>query len=303
MNRNSKAFTLIELLVVIAIIAILAAILFPVFAQAKLAAKKTATLNNIKQANLGNILYQGDNDDTFPLQQGWTQADGWLWTFAVRIPADWPAGRSAEFYAAQQTAWANSIQPYIKSTGLMQAAGENLIDTTQDSYATARKTPSWSNFNYNGLLTEQSASAIAAPSSLIVFWQGAGLRSERGRGLINPILNCYNPNQQCKYVPATPNCSDSRNGEWSTWQVPQNSLWAYGRGITATFADGSAKYRNVGGNINGKSDFKKDPYSQYDAKGQPHNGWYETNYCHALLFRPDFDFNDFGTPIEEDPNW
>ncbi|AIE87381.1 prepilin-type N-terminal cleavage/methylation domain-containing protein [Fimbriimonas ginsengisoli] len=60
-----KAFTLIELLVVIAIIAILAAILFPVFAQAKAAAKKTACMSNLKQINLGFQMYLGDSDDTF----------------------------------------------------------------------------------------------------------------------------------------------------------------------------------------------------------------------------------------------
>ena len=58
-----NAFTLIELLVVIAIIAILAAILFPVFAQAKTAAKKTAAISNQKQISLGLLMYMGDNDD------------------------------------------------------------------------------------------------------------------------------------------------------------------------------------------------------------------------------------------------
>ena len=60
-----KAFTLIELLVVIAIIAILAAILFPVFAQAKAAAKRSACLSNMKQVGTGLYLYAGDYDDTF----------------------------------------------------------------------------------------------------------------------------------------------------------------------------------------------------------------------------------------------
>lgn len=65
-NNHNKAFTLIELLVVIAIIAILAAILFPVFSQAKYAAKKSADLSNVKQISLGIIQYTGDYDDTYP---------------------------------------------------------------------------------------------------------------------------------------------------------------------------------------------------------------------------------------------
>ncbi len=63
-SARRSAFTLIELLVVIAIIAILAAILFPVFAQAKAAAKKTACLSNTKQVGLGFTMYAGDADDT-----------------------------------------------------------------------------------------------------------------------------------------------------------------------------------------------------------------------------------------------
>lgn len=65
MHSARKAFTLIELLVVIAIIAILAAILFPVFAQAKLAAKKTSDLSNLKQLGTAETLYLNDNDDTY----------------------------------------------------------------------------------------------------------------------------------------------------------------------------------------------------------------------------------------------
>src|SRR5687768_11062095 len=64
--KARSAFTLIELLVVIAIIAILAAILFPVFAQAKLAAKKTAALANTKQLSLAINMYLTDSDDMFP---------------------------------------------------------------------------------------------------------------------------------------------------------------------------------------------------------------------------------------------
>jgi prepilin-type N-terminal cleavage/methylation domain-containing protein len=61
--RSSKAFTLIELLVVIAIIAILAAILFPVFAQAKAAAKKIVAMSNAKQVGIAMKMYNNDYDD------------------------------------------------------------------------------------------------------------------------------------------------------------------------------------------------------------------------------------------------
>jgi prepilin-type N-terminal cleavage/methylation domain-containing protein len=65
-----RAFTLIELLVVIAIIAILAAILFPVFAQAKVAAKKAKGLAEIKQMGTATMIYAADYDDNMPLAFG-----------------------------------------------------------------------------------------------------------------------------------------------------------------------------------------------------------------------------------------
>ncbi|HEY3413597.1 MAG TPA: prepilin-type N-terminal cleavage/methylation domain-containing protein [Armatimonadota bacterium] len=68
--QRKRAFTLIELLVVIAIIAILAAILFPVFAKARESARKTKSLNNIKQLATAVTMYSQDYQETFP---GWTQ--------------------------------------------------------------------------------------------------------------------------------------------------------------------------------------------------------------------------------------
>jgi len=80
-SRTAKGFTLIELLVVIAIIAILAAILFPVFAQAKAAAKKTSSVSNIKQTSLGVLMYLNDDDGMYPMGMGsegiYLIAGGW----------------------------------------------------------------------------------------------------------------------------------------------------------------------------------------------------------------------------------
>lgn len=81
----SRAFTLIELLVVIAIIAILAAILFPVFAQAKEAAKKAVCLSNLKQVGYAFEMYMADYDQRLPdrrdlklsLPGGWKPWNNW----------------------------------------------------------------------------------------------------------------------------------------------------------------------------------------------------------------------------------
>lgn len=78
-----RAFTLIELLVVIAIIAILAAILFPVFAQAKTAAKKTQSLSNVKQLVLGVQMYAGDSDDHFPQSETGSGDTHVTWAAAI----------------------------------------------------------------------------------------------------------------------------------------------------------------------------------------------------------------------------
>ncbi len=74
--RRAKGFTLIELLVVIAIIAILAAILFPVFARAREKAQRTACLSNIKQITLGTMMYAQDYDSRLPIGAFWYVAQG-----------------------------------------------------------------------------------------------------------------------------------------------------------------------------------------------------------------------------------
>lgn len=99
-----RAFTLIELLVVIAIIAILASILFPVFAQAKEAAKKTTCLSNVKQLGLGCIMYAADFEDTLPLM--------------LRKNDDNPPTRNGPAYYWNTNAWENDVNPYVKNWGV-----------------------------------------------------------------------------------------------------------------------------------------------------------------------------------------
>jgi prepilin-type N-terminal cleavage/methylation domain-containing protein/prepilin-type processing-associated H-X9-DG protein len=114
---KNRAFTLIELLVVIAIIAILAAILFPVFAQAKLAAKKVASLSNIKQITLSNIMYEGDYDDDFVLFSQ-NPFDNYCGQIVNGTPvANGAGGCSVSPYNVTYN-WPLLLQPYIKSLGL-----------------------------------------------------------------------------------------------------------------------------------------------------------------------------------------
>jgi len=99
MSKIKQGFTLIELLVVIAIIAILAAILFPVFAQAKAAAKKTTCLSNLKQSSLGAMMYSNDADDSLP---------------DVAVYGD-----QAETYI-----FAAKVDPYIKNRGIWKDSAD-----------------------------------------------------------------------------------------------------------------------------------------------------------------------------------
>ncbi|MBS1705755.1 MAG: prepilin-type N-terminal cleavage/methylation domain-containing protein [Armatimonadetes bacterium] len=95
--RRNKAFTLIELLVVIAIIAILAAILFPVFAQAKAAAKKTAAISNSKQNALATLMYIDNNDDTFP-QSAYFEVNGTTKNLVSAYDAIYPYTKNVDIF-------------------------------------------------------------------------------------------------------------------------------------------------------------------------------------------------------------
>jgi prepilin-type N-terminal cleavage/methylation domain-containing protein/prepilin-type processing-associated H-X9-DG protein len=114
--RRRAAFTLIELLVVIAIIAILAAILFPVFARARAQARKTVGISNMKQIATATMMYTQDYDERFP-NYNWgemcCQEDNS--GCPSTVPGDSPA-----FANFLHSNWFNATLPYIKSTGIFQ---------------------------------------------------------------------------------------------------------------------------------------------------------------------------------------
>lgn len=107
-----RAFTLIELLVVIAIIAILAAILFPVFAQAKLQAKKASDLSNIKQHATSMFLYTNDSDDVLvtPQDPCLSATNALTTCSAYTTQAAGLTGAATEYLF-----WVYKLQPYIKN--------------------------------------------------------------------------------------------------------------------------------------------------------------------------------------------
>lgn len=106
LNPRRRGFTLIELLVVIAIIAILAAILFPVFAQARAKARQSTCLSNLKQLGLGVLMYVQDYDETFPLAGTVVRTNDTA-TF-------WWNGAAADSFAT----WQNQVFPYTKNYGI-----------------------------------------------------------------------------------------------------------------------------------------------------------------------------------------
>lgn len=124
---KTKAFTLIELLVVIAIIAILAAILFPVFAKAREKARQSSCASNMRQLDLAFIQYTQDNDEVLP-GAGDTnfqnQYGGW-----VNI-ITWGYGVPAKFDVKN-----GCIYPYVKNTGIFVCPDDSVGALSGLSYA------------------------------------------------------------------------------------------------------------------------------------------------------------------------
>lgn len=148
-----KGFTLIELLVVIAIIAILAAILFPVFARAREKAKQTSCLSNMKQLGLAVLSYAQDYDELLPFSAGYR---------APTVVLD----DSPDVYSY----WWQKTEPYIKNLQVLACPSES----TQRVYS-GDVSDSRYNIDYtiNILDSGQALAKIEKPSANIIVTEGA----------------------------------------------------------------------------------------------------------------------------------
>ena len=145
-----RGFTLIELLVVIAIIAILAAILFPVFAKAREKARQSSCLSNEKQITLAVLSYAQDYDEMFPA----------YYNFEASVPA------GARY-------WMDVVMPYIKNTQVFVCPS----NSNKSMYASYGCNYNWpfANFEVNGWPPEHgdSLGSIDRPSEIMMFLDGS----------------------------------------------------------------------------------------------------------------------------------
>ena len=153
-KSQAKGFTLIELLVVIAIIAILAAILFPVFAQAREKARQASCLSNEKQLGLATAMYAQDYDSFWPVHQATT-----FYTTADK------AGFAVDDWAnTTSLTWAGAIQPYVKNKQVY-VCPSNVGWTPGSDQKLAPLT-----YSYNGFASGRGDSECQKPSTVILAW-------------------------------------------------------------------------------------------------------------------------------------
>jgi prepilin-type N-terminal cleavage/methylation domain-containing protein len=169
-SSNSRiGFTLIELLIVIAIIAILAAILFPVFAKAREKARQTTCTSNLKQLSLAMLQYVQDNDERFPVGAPGvynTAVSGGgfgLWMNSDVGPN--PPGGGA--------GWAGEIYPYVKATGTYACPD----DTTREKSGNGGNTLYPVSYGFNEFMPHIRVATLGAPSSTVLFSEMTGVQA------------------------------------------------------------------------------------------------------------------------------
>jgi prepilin-type N-terminal cleavage/methylation domain-containing protein len=161
-----RGFTLIELLVVIAIIAILAAILFPVFARAREKARQTACLNNIKEMGLGMLMYAQDYDEMFP-----AMSLGPVGPIPV-VPEHPAFNRHSTL--GYFNCWSNGIYPYIKNVQIFLCPS-----TTTNCYGVAYGLPAYginaAQTGMTAIFGRPSLASIKRPAEILMIGEkGAG---------------------------------------------------------------------------------------------------------------------------------
>jgi prepilin-type N-terminal cleavage/methylation domain-containing protein len=327
--NHKRAFTLIELLVVIAIIAILAAILFPVFAQAKLAAKKTQTLAQFKQVGLAANIYITDADDVFPLSMTYNSTSNggvgnWRTGTYTPVPQGWATGWDTAILINEASSSVfNSIQPYTKNLGVYEGAG--LIDFnpgyTQSPINGAPR-PAKCNLTYNGMLHAWSATAVAQPSKLPLMLENYKQNTIGGQ-ISNPVLCCTNAGPSCRFnaggYPQTGQVSCAYYGPgygyvWFLSTAAANfTVWVYGRGMPFVASDTSARMIQFNAPVwpQYAQNVNSNPWSSFDPAGVPGSPYWMTDCVgpggtkpnpiyYAGYFRPDSEYNytltqcDFG---------
>lgn len=274
---KAHAFTLIELLVVIAIIAILAAILFPVFAQAREKARQAACLSNYKQQSLAILQYVQDYDELMPggtlnfFGGGWS--DGFI---------GWQMPCQPNQAGTDCMAWGNAVQPYQKNYQVFRCPS-----TVNDwnPYGQPAGTQG-SSYTYNGDLQNLPQSQIVQPSATVMIWSGQMSNTWIGRSMTNPNLSCSDKNAPCVYQPQGPNGCATGNGGGDYFVVYGGlsfKKWIHGAGDNFVFADGHVKWNPL------KGDYQKDPWATTTANGDMYDNGYSVwgDGCHACLFAPD----------------
>lgn len=233
-NRKASkihAFTLIELLVVIAIIAILAAILFPVFAQAKAAAKKTSCLSNLKQLGLAQNMYLNDYDDTMP----YTGDNGgfWAWYPSENCYGTTSVCKQGFLDPGAFQNWGAEIYPYCKNLGIYICPSAAKVEGVPYQFSTTAGAGN-TTYDYNGAVVGVSATSMSQPATTIVLQSSDGTSID---AYMQPTIfnTLSNTNNTLVTVNGTPAC----NGIDISWMGE-----VHGKGDNYTFADGHAKYYN-----------------------------------------------------------
>lgn len=290
-KADKHGFTLIELLVVIAIIAILAAILFPVFAQAREKARQTACLSNIKQWGTAIMMYQQDYDERFPMAYGYYPGVGWLRGLAHFFPADWAKDvTDPDEIAAYNMIWANTVQPYMKNMEIASCPSAKIYNFPGIDYSpeNQRKPLGRCSYTFNGDLHTYPLSGVASPATCILLNEGRGKVQANGIASSNPQLQCNSLTEPCIYKPkdTVNNVCQTGNGGKDSNYGAFDTYWIHNQGMNFTFVDGHVKWRRLGAQFApNDTNPATDTNTKYQTDGFSNIRWF--NGCHGTLFRPD----------------